>query len=323
MPQHHGLRRTPIFSNNPEAGSATDQFESQEPPPRALQSRPPWTRSDQKRLATWLLIAFGIPGVLLIGWMWLTGRNESSFSLEYELVTKCIAAFFALLATWIVSRMENRPLSDYGIPPRQALGLRFWEGSAWGFAMLSALLLLLRLSGNFRIDSVALRPREFLMYALGWAIAFWAVAIAEEFGFRGYLLFVASRRIRFWPAAIALSVGFAAAHIPNPGETLIGILQVLGTGLLFCFMIRRTGNLWFALGYHAAWDWAQTFFYGTPDSGLVGDHRFLNSTVLGPAWIGGGSTGPEGSIVALVALAVCALLIHARFPRAMYPDRPA
>jgi hypothetical protein len=102
----------------------------------------------------------------------------------------------------------------------------------------------------------------------------------------------------------------------------LGILQVVVTGLLFCLMIRRTGSLWFAIGFHAAWDWAETFFYGTPDSGLLGVGRFLNSSVQGPNWLTGGSAGPEGSIFAMLILALCALLIHVRFPKAIYPDRP-
>ena len=140
--------------------------------------------------------------------------------------------------------------------------------------------------------------------------------------FRGYLLFVVARRAGFWRAAIGLSIGFGVAHLFNPGETVIGLAQVLGTGLLFCFMIRRTGNLWFVLGYHATWDWAQTFFYGTADSGLKGVGYFLNTSTRGPNWLTGGSTGPEGSVFSLVVILVAALLIHLRFPTAIYPDRP-
>jgi membrane protease YdiL (CAAX protease family) len=99
-------------------------------------------------------------------------------------------------------------------------------------------------------------------------------------------------------------------------------VQVVATGLLFCLMIRRTGNLWFAIGFHAAWDWAETFFYGTPDSGLLGVGRFLNSSVHGPNWLTGGSAGPEGSVFAILILLLCALLINCRFPTARYPDRP-
>jgi hypothetical protein len=189
--------------------------------------------------------------------------------------------------------------------------------------MLSLLLLPLIVTRHFQIPFVALSGRTFFRYAFAWALVFLCVSVSEEMTFRGYLLFISSRRLRFWPAALALSVGFAAAHIANPGETLIGILQVFGTGLLFCFAIRRTGNLWFALGYHAAWDWAQTFFYGTPDSGLKSVGYFLSTSSQGPDWLTGGSAGPEGSFLSLGILVFAAFLIHLRFPNAIYPDCPA
>ena len=242
--------------------------------------------------------------------------------MQGELLIKSITAFCVALATWLAARRQQRPLDDFGVPLRRAFGWRFWEGMVWGFAMLSALLLILRVSGHFQIESVALSRGAFWLRALGWGLAFLFVSISEEFAFRGYTLFILARRLRFWPASVVLSVGFALAHLGNPGETVIGILQVLATGLLFCFFVRRTGNLWFALGYHAAWDWAQTFFYGTADSGLVGEGHFLNTSAQGSNWITGGSTGPEGSILSLLVILVCAFLIHLRFPKVIYPDRP-
>jgi hypothetical protein len=281
-----------------------------------------WGRTDRNRLLIYVGIAFVLPVPFILLLHPSLSRSASVFTLQSELPIKALTAFFVLLATWTVSRLEKRPLDDYGAPPRQAFGKRFWEGSVWGFAMLSAILLVLRVSGHFRIDSVALTGRAVFRYALGWAITFLAVSLTEEFAFRGYLLFVVSRRRSFWPAAVFLSLVFGAVHIPNHGENALGILQVVAIGLVFCLTIRRTGNLWFAVGFHAAWDWAETFFYGTPDSGLLGVGRFLNTSVQGPNWLTGGSAGPEGSVIALVVLLLCALLIHSRFPNAIYPDRP-
>jgi uncharacterized protein len=281
-----------------------------------------WDRSDRKRLFVWVAIAF-LPSVALgLALRRANGRDDSAFTVQNELPAKAIAAFFVTLATWVLSRMEKRPLADYGIPPRQAFGKRFWEGSVWGFAMHSAILMVLYASGHFQIDSVALTGSAVFRWAVAWAVTFLAVSLTEEFAFRGYWLFSMSRRMRFWPAALFLSAVFGVAHLGNHGENMLGILQVVATGLLFCLTIRRTGNLWFAIGFHAAWDWAETFFYGAPDSGLLGVGRFLNTSVRGPNWLTGGSAGPEGSIFAIPVLLLCALLIHLRFPKAIYPDRP-
>src|SRR5580704_18109486 len=284
---------------------------------------PRWGRSDRARLLIWLIISFLAPSLLLLLLRIPLSPEGSILSVRTELPAKGVMALFALFGTWVISRIENRPLSDFGIPPRQIFGKRFWEGCVWGFAMLSLILLIIHALGYFQIDSVALTGGAVYRYALGWGAAFLAVAITEEFAFRGYLLFSFSRRIRFWPAALFTSAIFGAAHLGNPGENVLGILQVVVTGLLFCLMIRRTGTLWFAVGYHAAWDWAETFFYGTPDSGFLGAGRFLNTSSHGPNWLTGGSAGPEGSLFAFLVLLLCALLIHFRFPNAIYPDRPA
>lgn len=281
-----------------------------------------WGPAERNRLLLWAAISVLLPGVCIFAFRLVFKPHDEVFSVKSELPVKAIMAFFVVLGTWLVSRMEKRPLDDYGLPLAQMFGKRLWEGCVWGFAMLSLILLILRLSGHFQIDSVALTGGAVLRYALGWAAVFLAVSVSEELAFRGYWLFTFSRRMRFWPAALFTSVIFGVAHLGNPGENVLGVLQVVVTGLLFCLMIRRTGNLWFALGYHAAWDWAETFFYGTPDSGLIGVGRFLNSSSHGPNWLTGGSAGPEGSIFALLVLFLCALLIHVRFPTAIYPDRP-
>jgi hypothetical protein len=266
----------------------------------ALQQRSPvWDRRDRVRLLIWVGIGFLLPAAFIFGFHIGPGRSGSVLSVGTEMPSQAIMVFFVSLATWIVSRIEGRPLDDYGIPLRAAFGRRFWEGSVWGFTMLSAILLIHWLSGHFRIDSVALSGSAVYKWALAWAATFLAVSLTEEFA----------------------SVVFGAAHIRNHGENALGVMQVVETGLLFCLTIRRTGNLWFAVGFHAAWDWAETFFYGTPDSGLLGVDRLLHTVSLGPKWLTGGSAGPEGSLVAFVMLLLCAFLIHLRFPNTIYPDR--
>ena len=302
-------QQSPIADSDP-------QLSATPPPPRR------WGRPERTRLFVWLGISIALPVPLYLALRIPLKPVGSVFTVHQELPVKAIAALAILLGTWVVSRMEKRPLDDYGIPPRQTFGLRFWEGFVWGFAMLSAILLVLRVSGHFRIDSVDLSGSAVFSYAFGWGLVFLGVAVNEELAFRGYLLLIVARRLRFWPAALILSLSFGFAHLFNPGENAFGILQVVVIGMIFCLTLRRTGNLWFAIGFHAAWDWAETFFYGTPDSGMLGVGRFLNTSVQGPNWLTGGSAGPEGSVIALLVLLLLALLLNFRFPEAIYPDRP-
>jgi uncharacterized protein len=68
-------------------------------------------------------------------------------------------------------------------------------------------------------------------------------------------------------------------------------------GMLFCFGLWYTKSLLWSGGFHAGWDWGQSYFYGTPDSGLVTQNHLLASHPLGnPLW-SGGTAGPEASLL--------------------------
>jgi hypothetical protein len=145
------------------------------------------------------------------------------------------------------------------------------------------------------------------LYAVGYGFYFVLGALLEEFSCRGYLLFTLTTGVGFWPAAVLSSILFGLLHTRNPGETAIGCFSTGVFGLLFCLMLRRSGNLWMPIGFHAAYNWGEAFFYGTPDSGLLSPERFLTAKLSGPNWLTGGSAGPEGSYLCLAILALVAI----------------
>jgi hypothetical protein len=106
----------------------------------------------------------------------------------------------------------------------------------------------------------------------------------------------------FWYAAWVTSILFGFIHLGNPNEAWIGIFAAAFIGFVFCVSVRVTGSAWFAIGCHAGWDWSETYFYGTADSGLSPHGSYLTSTPAGnPLW-SGGAVGPEGSLLVLGAI---------------------
>jgi uncharacterized protein len=106
----------------------------------------------------------------------------------------------------------------------------------------------------------------------------------------------------FWQAAWVASTLFGVVHTGNNGETWIGIFAVTAIGFVFAVSVRVTGSAWWAIGCHAAWDWAETYFYGAADSGNVATGHYLTTTPAGPVFWSGGSAGPEGSVLVLAAV---------------------
>ena len=82
-------------------------------------------------------------------------------------------------------------------------------------------------------------------------------------------------------------------------------------------MLRRTGNLWFMVGFHAASDYAETFIYSTPDSGMLAQGHMLNSSFHGARWLTGGTIGPEGSVLVLGVLVLLLAAVYAMYGRRM------
>jgi hypothetical protein len=120
----------------------------------------------------------------------------------------------------------------------------------------------------------------------------------------------------FWQAAWFTSTLFGFGHTGNNGENWIGIFAAAFIGFVFCVSIWATGSAWWAIGCHAAWDWAETYFYGTADSGFVAPGHLLTTSPAGnPLW-SGGTDGPEGSllIIPIVLLILAWLLVVYRRP---------
>ncbi|MGO9640395.1 MAG: lysostaphin resistance A-like protein [Candidatus Acidiferrales bacterium] len=229
-----------------------------------------------------------------------------------------LATFAAvLLMAWI----ERRSFSDYGLPLRAAFRGRFWQGSIWGIAAFSATILLIAALKGFSLGHVALSGRALVQQSLLWALVFVLVGIWEESFFRGYALFTLADGIGFWPAACVLSAFFGFTHLSNGGEGWSGVPQIFLISILFCLTLRRTGNLWFAVGMHAGWDYAETFLFSAPDSGTVAPGTLLHSSFHGPRWLTGGAVGPEASVFSLLVLLVAMLLFARLYPPREEADR--
>jgi len=128
---------------------------------------------------------------------------------------------------------------------------------------------------------------------------------------RGYLQSKLSHGLGFWYSATLLSAAFALLHLHNAGESKLGLLSVGVGGIFFCVSLWFTKSLFWAVGFHTGWDWGQSYFYGTANSGLIMQGHLLASHPSGkPLW-SGGAAGPEASALLLplfVLASICMCL---------------
>ncbi len=280
--------------------------------------------------AGWRLVIFiAMFAVLLVATHFLLGPllrkylGPGGFTVTTVAVSDLLQFGIVLIASLIMARFERRSLADYGLPFRFIFGKLFWTGALWGFVMLSFIVAMMGATHAYALGSLAMPPLDIVKYALGWALAFLMVGFFEEFVARGYLQFTLTTGMGFWPAAVITSTLFACAHSFNPGENWVGVVEIILIAIFLCVALRRTGNLWFAIGWHMAFDWGESFFYSTPNSGFQATGHMLKASLMGSKWLSGGSVGPEASVFDLIVTIAGILLLLKVYPEAKYPSPSA
>lgn len=217
----------------------------------------------------------------------------------HPLIRESSAVLVVFLATWVMARIDKRSVFSYGYTDQRKL-LRLASGVAWGFFSLSLLIGVLWQRGYLVFDGHSLSGTTAWKYGVAWALMFTLVGVAEESLTRGYLQYTLSEGIGFWWSALILSMVFVLLHAFLAGESPLGLFGTGALGMVFCLSLWYTKSLFWAVGFHAGWDWSESYFYGTPDSGmLIQGHLFTTHPVGDPLW-SGGVTGPEGSLFSLL-----------------------
>jgi membrane protease YdiL (CAAX protease family) len=263
-----------------------------------------------------LIFLFSTLVVMVLG----KPERHQPLQLKLQFAFEVFEAVAALLATGIMAKLiDKRKWGYFGLPLNRAFSSEFWTGAVLGFGALAFQLELMHLGGWFDFGTIVLHGSDVLRWGAFWGLFFLCTGFFEEGMLRGYPQRVLTNGMGFWPSALVLSTLFACLHLGNPGENKFGIFMVFVDGMTMCFSLWRTGSMWFAVGNHAAWDWAQTFFFGTPDSGMKPHGALFSPSFHGPALLSGGADGPEGSVLVLlsevlIAVAIAIIYRHRKYP---------
>jgi membrane protease YdiL (CAAX protease family) len=224
---------------------------------------------------------------------------------RFLVIAECeaIAVVFALTCLLLLTERDGRSRlgSLFRLPHRSNLagGGRAWFwlacGTTTGGILLVLLMGVLILAGGYAISPSPAPAVAILHALLVYCALFAAVGVCEEVGFRGYLQRALEDGLGFWPATLITSALFGVAHASGI-DTWAGSADTVLFAIFACLTLRYTGSLWFAIGYHASWDFTETAIFGTPNGGVNLPQALAHATAIGPAWLTGGAAGPEASI---------------------------
>ena len=214
-----------------------------------------------------------------------------------------------IIPTAVSLRLWKEPISYSGWSP--AGGGRLTAlGLACGAGLMGLIVASLWTAGAWTGELAAVSIEQAVGMILLSALLWLTQSTHEEGLYRGYAFVQLSRALSFWPAAAIISLLFGWAHVGQDGATPISLLFAGLFALVAAYSFLRTGSLWFALGFHAAWNFIQSFVFGLANSGGNSPGSLLSSTLHGSPLLTGGSAGPEGSLLSLLAIVALAAVVH-------------
>jgi membrane protease YdiL (CAAX protease family) len=188
---------------------------------------------------------------------------------------------------------------------------RLLSGFLMGAIAIGVPCVVLLVTGKLRIASAP--QGNWLVAALEMALFLLPAAAAEELLMRGYIFSVLRESIGWKNTLIATSIVFGLLHLRNPGADPETITVVIIAGFFLGTILLVTESLYAAWMAHFAWNLTLAAGFHTSVSGIataVPNYRVVNS---GPAWLTGGSWGPEGGLAAALGMFAFLFYMHGRF----------
>jgi membrane protease YdiL (CAAX protease family) len=228
----------------------------------AYAARTPWS-AGRALLATTAIVGLSIAVGLAA--LWLLRGGTTHIGLGGPRGAADDTAGLHLFAMWqlavvvltlFASRLFGGRITEVLALKPSAGGWRSYVGAVLLLALLQTVLSAVQYatrSGDLYVD---LRPFVDLVRGPNWGLAATVIGLgaplSEELLFRGFLLSaLAKTRLRFWGGAILASGFWTVLHA---GYSAVGVLEVFLVGLLFSWLLWRTGSLRVPIFCHAVYN---------------------------------------------------------------------
>ncbi|HVS64267.1 MAG TPA: type II CAAX endopeptidase family protein [Thermoanaerobaculia bacterium] len=251
---------------------------------------------------TLFFVVFGLMGALfIVPFASVLSAWRDMFPIRVQMYGDVTVAVAMLASTWIMTRfVDGRPFLTIGFAPSQAprdLAAGLAVGAVWLAMSVGAAWLAGWASPRFPVTGSSSQ-------LLGTLTALLFNILTQQLLLCGYIFQTIRARTSFTVALLVSAALFSALHAGAFHGTWLPFVNVFGAGALFCLAYGITGNLWFPIGIHFAWNSLLGPVLGLTVSGSdqlsIGWRVFQ---VEGPALFTGGAFGLEGGLVVTITTA--------------------
>lgn len=189
--------------------------------------------------------------------------------------------------------VERRSVSELVLP---TMGRELGIGLLLGFGLFTTCVLIAMAFGLFRIEGIDSWQN---LVTVTWVTVI--TPFTEELVFRGVWFRILEGVFGSWVALVLSSLWFGYVHAGNAGETFLGLAAiaiVFGPMLAAPYIV--TGRLWISIGIHIAWNYTMAKIFSGAVSGNTGSPGLFKTAFQGPELLTGGSSGMEGSLIAIL-----------------------
>ncbi len=225
-------------------------------------------------------------------------------------VTVTQQAVVVIVTTWVCQAMRKKPMTEL----LGELDLNFVKSILLG--MIAGALLML-------IPAVFLTLFGYIHWQQGSGtvsslidatLLFIAVAVAEEFLFRGFIFQRLREITGLWVAQLLIAGYFLLTHMNNPGMSgnirTLASINIFIASIMFGLAYLKTNSLIMPIAFHFMANWVQGTLLGFGVSGTE-QSSLLNPVLTNaPVWLTGGSFGLEASVPGLVCVVLTTYILY-------------
>lgn len=179
-----------------------------------------------------------------------------------------------------------------------------------GLAILNIILIVLLENGLKLVDISSSNNIDFALLIV-YFVGFILQCLVEEIIYRGIVLGQIKSEINMKVGCLVSSILFSMSHIGNDHFGIVPAINLFLFGVLMCFLLDLTKNMWTVISFHVLWNYLQANFWGMEVSGITFDTSvFIVNRKDDFNILTGGEFGVEGGVICTFLLLISIVAVY-------------